>query len=431
MNKATEKRGFKRVFLDLLVEEKTSHIAIPLLSILLSLIAASIFLLLLGTNPFEAFGALLKSCGFLPKARYSQGQGMLTDFTSFLGILAPMLLASLGVIVAMRTGLFNIGVSGQMMASGIIATVLVGYSDLPAIIAKPLVIVVGVIAGGLIGAFIGFLKYRFNIHEVVTSIMVNYIINYVVAFFINTYYADTLSRSSLVCSAASRLTITDITLFGVNVTLPIGIVVALAGVFVVRFILERTVLGFELKAVGQNRDCARYAGIRVGNRIVTSMLLSGVFAGLAGVTYYLGYFNTIVPKELASMGYDSIAVSLLGNSNPVGSIFSSILITIFQRGSIYMSSMTGVPKEIASVVTGIMLVFSACGIYMRHVAGKKRDKLIDAEVAGKYHKDPARVAVAQNDSLPKGAAPGDTPMGAGLEAPVVTSEEENEEEVEP
>ena len=131
------------------------------------------------------------------------------------------------------------------------------------------------------------------------------------------------------------------------------------------------------------------------------------------------------------MGYDSIAVSLLGNSNPVGSIFSSILITIFQRGSIYMSSITGVPKEIASVVTGIMLVFSACGIFMRYVAGKQREKLIDAEVAEKYHKDPARVAAAQNDSLPKGAAPGSTPIGADMEAPVVTSEEENEEEVEP
>lgn len=383
-NKQKSGRGIRRIFLDLLVEEKTSPIAIPVVSILLSLIAGSLFLFMLGTNPLEAFGALLKASGFLPKAKYSQQQGMLTDFTAFLGILAPMLLASLGVIIAMRTGLFNIGMAGQMMASAIVATVFVGYSKLPAIVARPLVIVVGMAVGGLIGAFIGFLKHRFNIHEVVTSIMVNYIINYVVGFFINSYYVDQFTRSSKVISPAARLTIIDLKLAGVNVSFPFGIIIAIVCVFVVRFLLERTVLGFELKAVGQNKDCASYAGIKVGNRTVVAMCLSGIFGGLAGVTYYLGYFNSIVPKELASLGYDSIAVSLLGNLNPVGSIFSSILITIFQRGSIYMSSITGVPKEIAAVVTGIMLVFSACGIYMRHVATKQRDKLIDAEIGQKY-----------------------------------------------
>ena len=148
-----------------------------------------------------------------------------------------------------------------------------------------------------------------------------------------------------------------------------------AAVFAVRFLLDRTVKGFELKAVGQNRSCAQYAGVRVGRNIVTAMLLSGMCAGMAGVTYYLGYFNAIVPKELVSLGYDSIAVALLGNINPVGSIFSSFLITIFQKGSVYMSSTVGVPKEIANVVTGILLLFSACGTYIRSLAHKKRERL--------------------------------------------------------
>lgn len=366
---------FKSIFLDLLAEEKTSRFAIPILSILFSLIVASIFLLWLGTNPLEAFGALLKASGMLPKDRYSQGQGMLTDLTAFLGILAPMLLAALGVIIGMRTGLFNIGVSGQMLAAGFTATVLIGYSGLSAVLAKPLTILVGAAVGGIIGVFVGFLKYKFNIHEVVTCIMVNYIINYVVSFFINSYYADIITRSSRVSSPASSLTITGLSLFGLSISFPIGIVLALVGVFAMRFLLDKTIIGLELKALGLNRDCARYVGINVNRRTAFSMMLSGVFAGLAGVTYYMGYYNTIVPRSLSELGYDSVAVALLGNSNPVGSIFSSILITVFQRGSVYMSSQVGVPKEIAQVVVGIMLVFCACGTYVRDLANRQRGKV--------------------------------------------------------
>jgi len=368
------KRGPGRLFLEFLDSDKTSPVAIPLLSILLSILVASVMLLVMGKNPVTAFATFLRGCGLMPKPSYAGGQGMLTDLASFLGILAPMMLASLGVIIAMQTGLFNIGVAGQMLMSGFVATAVVGYSDLGAFLAKPLVVVIGAVVGGALGAFIGFLKYRFNIHEVVTSIMLNYIISYVTGFFINTYYADQVSRMSKVISPQSRLTITGIELGSLKMSLPLGIVLALASVFAVRFLLDRTTTGFQLKAVGLNRDCAQYAGINVGRNMTLAMLLSGVFAGLAGVTYYLGYFNTIVPKDLASLGYDSIAVSLLGNTNPVGSIFSSILITIFQKGSVYMSSTVGVPKEIASVITGILLLFSACGAYMRYLAHRGRER---------------------------------------------------------
>ncbi len=107
-------------------------------------------------------------------------------------------------------------------------------------------------------------------------------------------------------------------------------------VFCVRFFLDRTVVGFEVRAVGCNRKCAQYAGMHVGRNMILSMAISGTLAGLAGVTYFLGYYNTMIPKQLVSMGYDSIAVALLGNSSPVGSIFASILITIFQKGSVYI-----------------------------------------------------------------------------------------------
>jgi simple sugar transport system permease protein len=356
---------------------RTGSIAIPLFSTALTLIAASLLFLALGRNPLTAMAAFLRGSGFMPKPSYAGGQNMLTDFLSFLGILTPMLLAALSVIVAMKAGMFNIGVAGQMLAAGFIATVCVGYSDLNAAIAKPLVLLIGVVAGGLMGALTGFLKYRFNIHEVVSTIMLNYITSYVTGFYINTYYRDIITRSARVCSPASRLTVTGLSLGTLRPTIPLGILVALAGALAVRFLLERTTVGFELKAVGLNRNAAQYAGIRVGRSIVTGMLISGVLAGLAGVTYYLGYYNSIVPKDLAALGYDAIAVSLLGNSSPIASIFASALITVFQKGSVYMSSAVGVPKEIASVITGVLLLFSACGAYIRHQARRLREKLSD------------------------------------------------------
>lgn len=358
----------------LLADDKKSRILIPLLTIAMSVVVASIMLLMLGKNPIAAFAGFLQGCGLLPKPTYGNGKGMITDLLSFLGIMAPMLLASLGVAIGMQTGLFNIGVSGQMLSAGLIATVVVGYSGMSAAVAKPVALLIGALVGCLLGAFVGFLKYKFNIHEVVSTIMLNYIINYISGFYINAYIADPITRASKVCSAASRLTVMGVEVGGYKLNIPLGIVVALIGVVIVWFLLEKTVMGFELKAVGKNRDCARYDGINVNKSIVISMSLSGLFAGLAGIAFYMGYYNQIVPKTLSSLGYDSIAVSLLGNNSPFGCIFSSFLITIFQSGSVYMSSTTGVNKEIASVIVGILLLFSACGGYIQYTAKRKQEK---------------------------------------------------------
>ena len=368
-------------FAALLDSERWSGISIPILSVILSLITASIMLIIMGKNPLIAFLSFLQGSGFIPKTNYGGGSGMLADFFQFLSILAPMLLASLGFIVAFRSGLFNIGISGQMLASGFLATALVGYGNMSSWLAKPLVVLIGIVTGGLLGAFVGYLKYRFNVHEVVSTIMLNYIISYFTGFFINDRFADPLTRSMKICSEQARLTWDNVNIGGVYCSIPLGVFVALAVVFVVKFLFDKTVFGFELRAVGSNANCAKYVGIKVGRRIVVALMLSGMLAGLAGVTYYCGYFNTIVPKSLPSLGYDAIAVALLGNSSPIGCIFASVLITIFQNGSNYMSSTLGVAKEIASLITGILLLFSACGGYFRYLAHRRLEAEKDAELA--------------------------------------------------
>ncbi len=380
-----EKKHSQNIFVTLLGNEKYQFISIPVFAILISLIVGAVAIAVLGKNPFSAYLNLLQGSGLFPKAKYAGGKSMLTDFFSFMDYWTPMIFASLSVAVALKAGLFNIGVSGQMLAAGFITTITIGYSTLSAPIAKPLVIIIAALTGAIVGGLIGFLKYKFNINEVVSSIMLNYIVEYVVAFFINTKYVDPISRQSKAISSAARLTLSGIKMGNLKIDIPLGIILAVIAAFVIKFIFDRTVLGYELKAVGANPNASRYAGINVGKNVVLSMFISGALAGLAGASYYLGYYASIQPKVLSSTGFDAIAVSILGNSNPIGILASSFLINIISKGSTYMSSTAGLDAEIASVITGLILLFAACGEYIKYRVKRKKDKQHEKAEGGKSY----------------------------------------------
>lgn len=374
---------FKRTMVRLLGNERYQSVSVPLFAIALSLLAGAVVILFLGKNPLVAYQNLLQGSGLLPKPSYAGYKSMLTDFASFLNAWTPMLFASLSVAVALRAGLFNIGVSGQMLTAGFLTTLIVGYSSLAAPVAKPLVLIVGMLGGAAVGGLIGWLKHQFNINEVVSSIMLNYIAQYVISFFINTYYVNPVSRQSNAVSKAARLTLMDTPVGNLKMDIPLGIVLALLAAFMVKFLLDRTVFGYEIKCVGTSRNAARYAGIHVGRTMVASMVCSGALAGLAGVTYYLGYFGSIQPRVLAGTGFDAIAVSLLANSNPLGIIFSSFLVTIISKGSTYMNSSSGLESEISSVITGLILLFSACGAFIRYKVKEFQDEQKEETERGK------------------------------------------------
>ena len=226
----------KKICVKLLGNDRTQFIAIPIFSILLSLIVGMIIIAGLGKYPLTAYMNLLQGSGLMPKPAYSAYQGMLTDFMSFLNMLTPMMFAALSVAVAQKAGLFNIGVSGQMLAAGFVATVTVGYSEMTAVIAKPLVILIGIVVGMLVGALVGFLKYRFNINEVVSTIMINYIVQYLTSFFINTRYIDEISRQSRAVSRESRLTLMQVTVGDLKVDIPLCIILAVIIAVLMKFL---------------------------------------------------------------------------------------------------------------------------------------------------------------------------------------------------
>ena len=371
----------RKIFVKTLGNEKYQFITIPVFSILVSFLVGAIVILILGKNPLQAYGNLLQGSGLWVKEKYAGGKSILTDFLSFVDYWTPMIFAALAVAVALKAGLFNIGVSGQMLAAGFIASITVGYSTLAAPIAKPLVILICLIVGSLVGGLIGFLKHKFNINEVVSSIMINYIVEYVTAFFIYTKYVDPVSRQSKNIVDAARLTLKNVQIGELKADIPLGIILAIIVTFIIKYVFDKTTFGYEIKAIGFNGHASKYAGMNVGRNLIVAMMISGGLSGLAGATYYLGYFCSMQPKVLASLGFDAIAVSLLGNSNPTGILASSFLINIINKGSTYMSSKAGLDAEIASVITGLILLFSACGAYIRYLVKKNKDKLEEANKA--------------------------------------------------
>ncbi|MDR1713862.1 MAG: ABC transporter permease [Coriobacteriales bacterium] len=361
--------------------QRTQPLLTALIALFLSMVAISLIMVLMGKNPLVVYTSLLQGSGWLPKPQYATGKSMLSDFLGMLDALTPMLFAALAVAIAFKAGLFNIGVSGQMLAAGFITTVVLGYSPLGAALAKPLVLLMGLVIGAGLGAFVGVLKARFNIHEVVSTIMLNYIIQYIVSFFINSYYVDPVSRQSRVITSDARLTLINVVIGDIKTRIPLCFVLAILVAVGLYFVLMRTRLGFEIRTVGANRKAAQYFGIKPTRTIVIAMMLSGGCAGLAGVTYYLGYFNCINPGTLTSVGFDSIAVALLGNCNPLACIFASLLITTMTYGSIYLKSAIGLgtmADYFASLIVAIVLLFSSCSAFIRYLIDRRRFKYEEA-----------------------------------------------------
>ena len=360
----------KKIMTKLLGGEKFQMVRISLFAILISLIVGALIFFLIGCDPISSYANLLQGSGFLPKAAYAGRQNMFTDFMSFLDAVTPMIFASLAVVVALKGGLFNIGVSGIMMASAFIASITVGRSSLPAPLAKLLVILIGILVGACVGGLIGWLKYRFNINEVVSSIMLNYIFMYIITFFINVFFVNPVTRQSNPINDSARLTITDVRMWDLKFNVPLAFVLAIIAALLAHFMMDRTTVGFEIKAVGLSQKASRYAGISIKKNTMTTMMISGALAGLAGVTYFCGYLAAIQPGVVPGMGFNAIAVALLGISSPVGCIFASFLITVISKGAIYLSSQQGIDIEIADLIIAIILIFSACTEFIRMYVGR-------------------------------------------------------------
>lgn len=333
-----------------------SGYALPsFLALVLGLLVGAVFMTLSGANPLTGYFYILQG-----------GLMSIRRIGDTLATASPLILAGLSVAFAFRTGLFNIGASGQMLFGGFSALACALTLDLPRPVLLPLCILSAMIGGALWGIIPGLLKARFNVHEVVSTIMMNYISLWTVYYGIQTFFKDPMlqTESRRIPAAASLREEWLSQLFNGSY-INLGLLLAIIAVIAVAIILNRTVLGYELKAVGFNRHAAEYAGIRVERNMVVSMAIAGSLAGLAGAALYIGNATKIEINILPSQGYDGIAVALIGANSPVGALLIGGFFGLLHAGKGFMSSGINIPPQIGETIIATILYFAATSVLIR------------------------------------------------------------------
>lgn len=347
---------------------------VSIIAVFLGLIAGAILMLLTGHNPITGFIYLVQG-----------GTLTLERIGNTIATATPLILTGLSIAFAFRTGLFNIGTPGQMLFGGFCASVFGLTVKLPQPAMIVCMILIAFLAGALWAFVPGLLKSVFNVHEVVSCIMMNWIAYWIVYYTVKDYFpnGNLATESQALADSATLRAPWLSSLFG-NSYINLGILVAIIAVIVVAFILNKTTFGYELKSVGLNKEAARYAGISVNRSIIFSIMIAGGLAGLAGLTQYAGNANNIQIGVMPSQGFDGIAVALLGALTPIGSLLSALFFGLLYAGRGFMSVMTDVPPEIADTIIATIIYFSATSVLVERFLDKIK---------------PRRTGTNANDSL--------------------------------
>lgn len=318
-----------------------------LIAAIIGLVLGAVVIAATGYSPVEAYSAMFREAFGTPES-----------IAAVLGKSTPLILVGLAFLVSYSAGLFNIGVEGQFTVGGL-AAVFVGsrLSSLPWWGLVPAVAVAGALAGAVWAGLAGWMKAARNVHEVVSTIMLNYIALGLGTYLINIQYgplhnpaAD--SPQSVPIGAGAHLPN-----LVARTDLSAGVFVAFAMVPAVWWLLRRSVIGFEIRAVGRNPLAARTYGIREARVIVRSMLYAGAIAGLAGALELMGVFPYLYKSGFSGgRGFDAITIALMGGGTPVGALFAAIFLGALRLGASGMETLTGVPNELSLIVQGILII---------------------------------------------------------------------------
>ena len=360
------------------LRKSLSSMSASLVAILAGLIAG--FVILLFSNPANAGRGLLTILiGGWNNGMKGVGQ--------VLYYATPIIMTGLAVGFAFKTGMFNIGATGQLMVGGFVSIYVgVTWTFLPGALHWIVALLMGMLAGMAWGMIVGVFKALLNVHEVITSIMLNYIALYGINYLVkNSNLFDSLRNQTVNVAATAVIPkagldkifyITKGRLNDVS-SVNAGILIAIALAILMYILLNKTTFGFELKACGYNRHASRYAGISENRAIITSMAIAGGLSGIAGALMYLAPASGLhihMEEVLAAQGFTGIAVALLGMSNPIGIIFSGLFIAHITVGGFYLQSLKYM-KEIIEVIIGLIIYFSAFSLLVRDLiakAGKRR-----------------------------------------------------------
>jgi general nucleoside transport system permease protein len=275
---------------------------------------------------------------------------------------APLICAGLGVSLAFRCGLFNIGAQGQILFAAIAAGGVGFLLDLPVGVHLLVAVLAAVVAGAAWGAIPGVLKARTGAHEVITTIMLNYVARFLMLYVLaREAFQRAGSDNRLSPPPADTARFPEVA--GVHT----GFLLALLAAVGLWWLLERSVLGFEMRAVGANPDAARTAGMSVSKVYVQAMTFAGLLSGLAAAMIVLGQGNSLTDNVAGTAGFDAITVALLGRATPLGTVLAGLLFGALSSGGLSMQAAAGVPPEMAQVLQSLIVLFVAAPALVRAV----------------------------------------------------------------
>lgn len=339
---------------------------------------------------YNGYEALFRGAIF--NARGADFAAQIRPLTNTIGFAAPLIAAGLGVALAFRVGLFNIGARGQMLVAVAVAALLTFSLDLPMWLHIPVTLLAGIAGGALWGAIVGLIKARTGAHEVILTIMLNYIAYYLLLWMIRTPGLLQKPGTNQALGSATPESAQFPELLGPQFPLlDLGFVIVIVATVFVWWLIERSSLGMRMRAVGENPHAARAAGISVQRVYVYAMLFAGGLAGLAGMNQLQGAVTTGVTETIdAGIGFDAITVALLGRSRAWGTFAAGLLFGALKAGSFSMQAQD-IPVDIVLVVQSLVVLLIAAPPLLRTVFFLPKT---DAEKAAKARAKAAKKAVA-------------------------------------
>lgn len=336
------------------------------------------------------YEALFRGAVFNPKGNDFAAQ--IRPLTNSLGFAAPLIAAGLGVALAFRAGLFNIGARGQMLIGAMFAGLFAFNLDLPMWIHLPLTLLAGIVGGALWGGLVGLLKAKTGAHEVILTIMLNYVAFYLLLWMLRTPGLLQAEGSNQPQTRPTPESAQFPNLLGAQFpNLDWGFVVVIAATVFVWWLIERSSLGLRLRALGENPHAARAAGMSVDRLYIYAMLFAGGLAGLAAMNQIQGTVTSGFGATIdAGIGFDAITVALLGRSRAWGTFAAGILFGALKAGSFSMQAQ-GIPVDIVLVVQSLIVLFIAAPPLLRAVFFLPKT---DAEKAAAARAKAAKNAVA-------------------------------------
>jgi general nucleoside transport system permease protein len=314
----------------------------------------SIAMLLSHVSPIDGFSAL-----------FDGAFGTTSEFAETLVSATALLFPALGIALAFRAGLFNIGAEGQLVLGGLAAGVAGVFVPGPPTVSIIVTLLAGAIAGGFWGGIAGFLKARFGANEVIATLMLNVIAVLVATYAVNGplhFPTATEGETPLLATTAWLPTIVP------DTRLTISIVVALAVALALRFVFNRTAFGFELRAAGEAPEAARRGGVDLSRIALLAMTFSGAIAGLGGATLVTGVLHRFNTGLSPGYGFVAIAVALVGNLEPLWIAVAAFAFGILQNGALSMQAEANVPRDVVNVVEGLVIIALAG---RRYVASRR------------------------------------------------------------